>query len=91
MTRELTAMKMARSLAFQAKMHDVSLNGLTIDNFNSFLDDLFNDGGEIRCEKFIDLADSYALKFGKLESKEFDNAKWPCIEDAIKFIQEKYL
>ena len=60
--------KMADSLIEEALLEEKSLEDLSIDNFNSFLDDLFEDGGEVRCEKFGDLAWEYSLKFGALES-----------------------
>lgn len=83
---EGTARKMATSLIAQAEQAEVDLTGLTIDNYNEFLDDLFNDGGEVRCEYFGDLAIPYALEFGKLESPEFDKARWPCFERAIEIV-----
>lgn len=88
-TMEGTALKMATSLIEQAEAAEVDLRGLTIDNFNTFLDDLFNDGGEVRCERFGDLADPYALEFGPLESAAFDNARWPCFERAIEIVNER--
>ena len=81
--------KMVESLLYQAEYHEKSLKGMTIKNFNSFLDDLFNDGGEIRCEKFTDLAMEYALQFGEIESTPFNNKQWSCIESAIETIEKK--
>jgi hypothetical protein len=84
-----TIQEMVESLEYQAEKSNVSLKGLTIDNFNSFLDDLFNDGGFIRCEKFGDLAMEYALQFGEFESDRFTNKQWDCIEKAIDIITSK--
>lgn len=84
-----TAYKAANSLMRQAELHGVNLKGLTIKNFNTFLDDAFNDGGEIRCLKFTDLIDPYACQFGPIESEAWEEARWPCIERAIQIIQEK--
>ena len=85
-TKRETVNTMVASLRAVAKERGVSLNGLTIDNFNYFLDDAFNDGGEVRCELFGDLAWNYALQFGPLESGPFDSARWECTEAAIKRI-----
>lgn len=86
-----TVNRMVNSLLGQAGHHYgiTSLKGLTIKNFNYFLDDLFNDGGEVRCINFTDLAIEYALQFGEIESTPFNNAQWSCIESAIKKIQKR--
>lgn len=88
-TKKEVVKSMVESLTYQAEYHNKSLEGLTIENFNIFLDDLFNDGGEIRCEKFGDLAMEYALQFGELESTPFTNKQWDCIEAAIKIINRR--
>lgn len=82
------ATRMAKSLLNQARIHNVDLSGLTIENFNCYLDDAFNDGGEVRCVKFIDLSDRYSTQFGPLESKTQINAQWECIELAIQKIHQ---
>lgn len=87
---ELTARKMADSLIGKAKERGVDLRGLTANNFNWFLDDLFEDGGEVRCEYFTDLAMPYAIKNGgPIESTEFDEIRWPIIERAIEIVGER--
>lgn len=48
------------------------------------LDDLFNDGGEVRCEEFTDLSWDYAFQFGVLESDEFEKARWEAIDEAMR-------
>ena len=83
-----TILEMAMSLSHKAQEKGVSLDGLTIDNFNCYLDDAFDDGGEVRCEYFTDLADPYALLFGPLESIEYDAARWECIEAAIEMVAD---
>ena len=83
MTKFEAASRMAHSLLRQAQIHSVDLSGLTIKNFNNYLDDAFNDGGETRCEKFADLAGSYSNHFGPIDSDERERATWECIELAI--------
>jgi hypothetical protein len=85
-TMERAVGKMVESLLDAAKSNGKSLKGLTYENFNTFLDDLFNDGGEIRCEQFTDLAIDYALQFGELESDSFNVAQHKCIKKAIEMI-----
>lgn len=80
---------MADSLMAHAEFEEKDLSGLTTDNFNTFLDDLFEDGGETRCERFADLAWEYSLRFGTLESLGQSNAQWKCIEAAILEIQKR--
>lgn len=88
-TKQETVNQMVDSLMNQADLHSVSLKGMTIENFNSFLDDLFSDGGEVRCEKFADLAMEYAFQFGEIESAPFMEKQWSCIESAIKIIAKR--
>lgn len=82
-----TVNEMIDSLKEQAKQHDVSeadIRTLFKDKRINDLDDLFNDGGEVRCEYFGDLAFEYALQFGTFESKGFEEARWKAIELAMK-------
>ena len=78
-----TVIRMAQSLMYQARKSEVDLSGLTIDNFNTYLDDAFMDGGEVRCVKFGDLAMPYANTRGSFESDAWMSAQWECIEAAI--------
>lgn len=82
-----TARRMSNSLLAEALLRNVSLSGLTIENFNTFLDDAFNDGGEVRCEKFVDLALSYSTTFGEIESDAEERARWGCIEMAFDLLR----
>ena len=88
-TKKETVNKMVNSLFYQAEKHDVSLKGINTDNWQWFLDDLFNDGGEIRCENFIDLSIGYSLQFGEFESIPMMNKHWECCIVAIKIIEKK--
>ena len=85
-----TLESMVSSLLTVAKDKDKDLTGLTYQNFNVFLDDLFADGGEVRCEQFTDLSIEYGLQFGKLESSPFSIATHKCIEKAINKIAKVY-
>jgi hypothetical protein len=84
-----TVQEMADSLIEYAEHNEVSLEGLTIDNFNTLLDDRFDDGGYARCEKFTDLAWPYSFQFGEIESNAQSNAQWKCIKAAIKEVNKR--
>lgn len=80
---------MVKSLMFHAKYYDKSLDGITEENYSDFLDDLFDDGGEIRCEYFTDLAIEYSLQFGELESMIAMGMRNECVKRAVKQINKK--
>ncbi len=80
------ASKMSSSLLGEARRRNVSLFGLTVRNFNDFLDGAFGDGGEVRCEKFVDLALPYSTIFGEIGSAAEEKARWECIELALSII-----
>jgi hypothetical protein len=82
-----TVKRMAESLMNKAEEHSVDLSGVTIGNFNCYLDDAFSDGGETRCEHFVDLAWEYASGFGEFAGDEFEEAQWIAIEEAIVLVQ----
>jgi len=88
MDKYKVAERMAYSLLRQAKLRHIDLSGLTIENFNDYLDDAFGDGGEVRCLRFLDLSDSYSTRFGPFESTEQMDAQWECIELAIDKFHE---
>ncbi len=48
------------------------------------LDELFKDGGEVRCEQFGDLAIDYALQYGDIETPPFNEAHWCALGRAMK-------
>lgn len=88
-TLQATAHEMIESLKYEAKQHGVSdddIRKLFANHDINSLDDLFNDGGEVRCEQFGDLAFEYALQFGEFDSIEFHNARW----DAMKLAMDEY-
>ncbi|MDA1675399.1 hypothetical protein [Bacillus cereus group sp. TH152-1LC] len=87
---EYTINRMVLSLERQAQNHNVSLKGITLKNFNNFLNDLFNDGGEIRCVKFVDLSWNYASDFGRFGSDKFEDAIWRAVEGAVRKLENKY-
>lgn len=90
-TQRETVNNMAQSLLGEGKRVGVCLCGLTEKNLNGFLDDGFRDGGKVRCEDFVDLADPYALRFGPLESKGWESARWECIRKAIERVSRNCL
>lgn len=80
------AKEMNESLKEQARQHDVDIEDireLFEDHKVNNLDELFNDGGDVRCEHFTDLAMEYAFQFGELESDPFMKAQWKAIELAM--------
>ena len=87
---EEAARKMADNLMNYARKNGVDISGVTLKNFNTYLDDQFDDGGEARCERFLDLGDEYAMQFGDLETKSFDDAKWKCITRAIQIVRQEF-
>lgn len=58
-------------------------------SFVSSMDNVFLDGGEFRCEGFMDIAIPYALNFGELESDTFYDALWECVDETFKKIKEE--
>jgi hypothetical protein len=81
--------RMVDSITDEANHCDpvVSLKGLK--NVND-LDDLFNDrSGQIRCEKFCDVAWEYSLQFGSLESRGFEDAQQRAISAALKLLAKE--
>jgi hypothetical protein len=58
------ATQMVESITDVINEARVVLPELNDDNWQSTLDDALNDGGEARCEYFIDLATDWALQFG---------------------------
>ena len=87
-TKKQTVQKMVESLRRYAAENNKSLTGITILDFNTFLDDLFEDGGETRCERFVDLAWEYAGQFGPLDSDGFNRAQWECIKKAVHELEK---
>lgn len=82
-----TAEKMADSLINWAdEDQKQALKALTVDNFNDLLDEIFQDGGETRCERFCDLGWEYSCQFGKLESPAQEAAHWKVIQLAIEIV-----
>lgn len=80
---KLTVNEMVQSLIDEAEYAGIDLSEVTINNFNYLIDDLFGDGGEVRCVKFTDIAIDYALEHGEFESTRFMDAQWKCIEASL--------
>lgn len=83
-----TIKEMVESLKEAADNEDLDLTGINEKNWQWFLDDLFNDGGEARCEMFVDLADEPALSDLEyaFESDDHLNFRYDCAVEAIKII-----
>jgi hypothetical protein len=92
--RKLDAVSnMVAELEKYAESKGVSLKGNIPDDVNDF-DDLFQDGGEGRCEHFVDLSFEYAIKFGEIDDwkkpRGFEAHVWSCIESAMKKLTKKH-
>lgn len=88
-TLDQIAERMADSILDYARHNNVSLNGVTVENFNSFFDDAFDDGGEARCESFCDLGWEYAQQFGKFEDENWSKAQWRAVKAGLKALIKK--
>jgi len=85
------AIDMVHSLEWEAEQKGLSLEGITAKNFNSFLDDLFMDGGETRCTHFVDYATDWAIEEGyPFESEDFDDVRWEIIEMALEVLEDRW-
>lgn len=85
--------KMIGSLIDAARYHNVDLKSLNYNSCGEMLnsiDDLFKDGGEVRCEQFSDISWDYAFQFGELESDAFEDKRWKCIEAAYKKLKKQF-
>jgi len=93
MNHKDTVSDMVSALEDYAEALGVSLPNAIPDDVNE-LDELFQDGGEGRCEHFTDLTWEYASQFGTME--DYDNPDgfqahvWKCITPAIKKLQKKH-
>ena len=89
-----TVRKMIKGNEEDAERKGDSLENSIPDDVNKF-DDLFNDGGEGRCEEFCDFGYEYALQFGTFDDYEkgdngFEGKLWSCINSAMAKLQKKY-
>lgn len=85
MTKQETINIMSEFLIKRAESRNVSLRGLNLVNYNSFLENAFKDGGKTR-QKFIDYATKYSIEQGG--SKEKDTKQIVCIEGALEIVIE---
>lgn len=84
---EKTVAEMVRCLKYEAEEFGIKEEDIrrlfAKEDVNS-LDDLFGDGGEVRCENFVDLSWDYALQFGEFDSLEFHHAQWDAVSKAME-------
>lgn len=86
-TLEETVDEMVKSLKYEADNYGIkeeSIRKLFANQEINSLDDLFGDGGEVRCESFVDLALDYAVQFGEFDGTEFHEALWDAISKAME-------
>lgn len=93
-TKTQSVNDMVNGLNAYAEKLNVSLVNRIPEDVNK-LDDVFNDGGEGRCEHFTDLSLAYALQFGtELEDYSAKNGvqahSWKCINSAMKRLQKQW-
>lgn len=86
--KSLAVSEMIEALESYASEKGISLENKIPNDVNDF-DDLFNDGGEGRCENFCDLGYEYSLQFGTFDDYEkgeggFEGHLNGCIEVAMK-------
>lgn len=90
--KEKTISVMITNLESKIKDEKIDLLEFDFSNAESFvnsLDDVLLDGGEFRCESFMDIAIPYALNFGEIESNTFYNTVWECVEEVFRIFKEK--
>lgn len=78
--------QMIKSLKEKAEQHDVNIEDirkLFEDHKVNGLDDIFDDGGVVRCEYFTDFALDYSLQFGEIDTDPFWKAQWEAIRKAM--------
>lgn len=85
---------MVYTLNEYAEKLNVDLTNQIPEDVND-LDNIFNDGGEGRCEYFTDLAIPYGMQFGTdLEDYRLENGVqahiWKCINSAMKKLQKQW-
>jgi len=85
-SKTAAAHQMVDGLVKHAQLCGVSLEGVTLQNFNHELDQRFDDGGVARCEHFMDLAWDYSGQFGNLGSDAFEAAQWEAAETAFEIL-----
>lgn len=90
MNVEHIAEKMVDNLSDHAEKCGVELNGINRHNFNTELDDRFNDGGEARCEYFADLGWEYAQEFGEFGSDDSETALWRVLSSALELLEGRF-
>lgn len=61
----------------------------SLHKFLTELDNMFNDGGAVRCEKFMDLGMPYSLQFGPLETMPFDMAQGRVLSESIVQLRQR--
>jgi hypothetical protein len=88
-----TVKEMVNAIQEYATNKGIDLTNKIPDDVNRF-DDVFQDGGEGRCEHFVDLTWGYASQFGEMEDygKDggFEDHVWLCIDSAMKKLQKRW-
>lgn len=79
--------RMVRNLIDHAKWEEVDITKITDIHE---LDDVFRDGGEVRCEQFADIAWEYSNQFGKFGTTAWENAQATAVSAALKLLKKQH-
>jgi len=88
------ALEMAVSIEEQAQRAGIPMRKVaqTMSKNINDLDELFEDGGHVRCVHFMDIGDQkYARQFGEIESPDWEIARFEVKDLAVELLELKYL
>jgi hypothetical protein len=83
-----TAYKMVEFIEHEAEARGVSLTGFIANNYINIISSLFGDSDVL--SKFVDIADEYAIQFGKNGSDKFMEKRIRAIQVATTILEHKY-
>lgn len=71
------------------KIDTKELDFSNVQSFIDSLDEVLLDDGEFTSECFMDIAIPYALNYGELDSPDFTDAIWECIEEVFNKLKRE--
>lgn len=89
-TLEETVEEMVDSLEQVSEEYVVTLEGINRNNYEEEIDNRFDISGEVRCERFTDIAIDYSFQYGGLETESFRDAQAEAIKKACDIIEKRY-
>lgn len=87
MDREIYIRRMVDNIKYAAEEHGLELWECVVEDIHEW-DDIFNDGGRVRCELFVDIADEYAIEYAKFDSEEFYEIRNELIKEALNRLKD---